>query len=77
MGTQMNVYEAKAQLSQLIERAVHGEDVVIARAGKPAVRLVKWQPAPKRIPGAWRSQVTIADDFDDFTAADDTDWYGA
>ena len=35
-----NIYEAKAQLSKLVERALAGEEVVIARAGKPTVRLV-------------------------------------
>lgn len=37
---QLNVYEAKTNLSELLERAVSGEVVVIARAGKPLVRLV-------------------------------------
>ncbi len=77
MGTeQLNVYEAKAQLSRLIERALNGDDIIIARAGKPAVRLVKWeQPAP-RVFGSLRGQIRIADDFDDFTEQDDRDWYG-
>lgn len=77
MSTQVvNVYEAKAQLSKLIERAEHGEDVVIARAGKPAVRLVKWEPAVHRTPGLWEGRVKFADDFDDFTSLDEQDWYG-
>lgn len=37
---QLNVYEAKTNLSELLERALAGETVVIARAGKPLVRLV-------------------------------------
>ena len=36
---QMNVHEAKSQLSKLIEAALRGEEVIIARDGKPAVRL--------------------------------------
>lgn len=40
MTTQVNVAEAKAKLSDLIERAANGEDIVIARAGKPRARLV-------------------------------------
>jgi prevent-host-death family protein len=36
----VNLYDAKAQLSRLIDRATAGEDIVIARAGKPLVRLV-------------------------------------
>lgn len=38
--TDVGMHEAKTQLSRLVERAVHGEDVVITRRGKPAVRLV-------------------------------------
>lgn len=45
MTTQVNVAEAKAKLSDLIERAANGEDIVIARAGRPQVRLV---PVPER-----------------------------
>lgn len=40
MTTQVNIYEAKAKLSDLVERAANGEDIVIARSGKPRVRLV-------------------------------------
>ena len=38
--TQVNIHEAKTQLSKLVEAALGGEEVIIARAGKPAVRLV-------------------------------------
>ena len=38
---EMNIYEAKTKLSQLIERAMLGEDVIIAKAGKPMVKLVR------------------------------------
>lgn len=44
MGTIVNVHEAKARLSALIAAAEHGEDVSIARAGKPAVKLVPVTP---------------------------------
>ena len=62
---QVNVYEAKTQLSRLVAAAEAGEDVVIARAGVPAVRLVlvtqeEWRP---RL-GAWAGRVVVADDFD-------------
>jgi prevent-host-death family protein len=62
----VNVYEAKTQLSKLIDRAMAGEDVVISRAGKPMVRLV---PVPvrtvRRTPGSARGQIRIAPDFDE------------
>jgi prevent-host-death family protein len=46
---QVNVHEAKTQLSKLIEAALKGEDVVIARDGKPAVRLVAVAPKKFKI----------------------------
>lgn len=62
----INVYEAKTNLSKLIDRALAGEDVVIARAGKPMVRLVPVAaPVVRRTPGAWEGRVWIADDFDE------------
>jgi len=64
--TQVNVYEAKTRLSQLLDQAVAGEDVVIARNGRPVARLVPVTPAPKRRErGAWKGRVWIADDFDE------------
>ena len=45
--TTMNVQDAKARLSDLVARAERGEDVVIARAGRPAVRLVPVAPRPR------------------------------
>lgn len=61
-----NIHEAKSQLSKLIEAALSGEDVVIQKAGKPAVRLVPVAPAgtPRR-PGAWKGKVRMAPDFDE------------
>ena len=40
MATTVNIHEAKTQLSKLIERVEHGEEIIIARAGKPAVRMI-------------------------------------
>jgi prevent-host-death family protein len=48
---QVNLYEAKARLSQLIQAALEGEEVVIARAGKPAVRLTPVDSANHRTTG--------------------------
>lgn len=63
---QVNLYEAKTQLSRLVDRAMAGDDVVIARAGKPMVRLVPvTAPAVRREGGGWRGRVHIADDFDE------------
>lgn len=50
---QVNLYEAKTQLSSLVERAARGKEIVIAKAGKPMARLVPLasEPPPKRIWG--------------------------
>ena len=49
---EVNIHEAKTKLSKLIERAVRGEEVIIAKAGRPVVRLVKINPKAKRIFGS-------------------------
>jgi len=60
-----NIHEAKSRLSQLIEQAERGEEVIIARAGKPVVKLVPYKPDVKdRKGGQWRGKVRIAEDFD-------------
>ncbi|MEA2744731.1 MAG: hypothetical protein QOF90_3689 [Acetobacteraceae bacterium] len=51
MSELVNLYDAKSQLSRLIDRAAAGEDIVIARAGKPIVRLVPVEDALPRQPG--------------------------
>ena len=64
----VNIHEAKTQLSKLIARVEAGEEIVIARAGKPAVRLVKIEESPpplKRELGRWKGKIWIADDFDE------------
>ncbi|MGQ0624971.1 MAG: type II toxin-antitoxin system Phd/YefM family antitoxin [Sporichthyaceae bacterium] len=65
MSTQVNIYEAKTHLSDLVERAAGGEDIVIAKAGTPKVRLVAVQePRRPRSPGGWQGRVVIGADFD-------------
>ena len=48
---QVNIHEAKTKLSELIAAVEAGEEVVIARAGKPIVRLVPIEPVGPRMPG--------------------------
>lgn len=61
----VNIQEAKTHLSRLVEEAAAGEDIVIAKAGKPYVRLVPVNAVDTpRVLGAWRGRVRIADDFD-------------
>jgi len=54
MTVQVNIAEAKAKLSALLDRALAGEEIVIARAGKPLARLVPMETMTRRKPGAWR-----------------------
>ena len=62
----VNVYEAKTHLSRLLEQAAAGEEIVIAKAGKPLARLIAYQEEDRpREPGYWRGRVHIADDFDE------------
>jgi prevent-host-death family protein len=53
----VNLYDAKAQLSRLIDRATAGEEVVIGRAGKPLVRLVPVETMSPRQPGLLKGMV--------------------
>jgi prevent-host-death family protein len=61
----VNMHEAKTTLSRLVERARAGEDIVIAKAGEPLVRLVPVaRRAKPRVSGKWRGKIWLADDFD-------------
>jgi prevent-host-death family protein len=60
-----NIHEAKSQLSKLIECALEGEEVVIAKSGEPIVKIVPIvvDESPRQ-GGQWKGRVRIADDFD-------------
>lgn len=64
---QYNIAEAKAHLSELLKKAMLGEDIVIARDNQPLVRLVPIEPVRvTRTPGSAKGQIlVIAPDFDD------------
>jgi prevent-host-death family protein len=79
---QVNIHEAKTNLSKLLEKVAQGEEVVICKAGKPVATLQKYQEKKQaRVPGMLAGQIWIADDFDDddpelealFDGADDSD----
>lgn len=66
MGKPVNIYEAKTQLSRLVDRAAAGEEIIIARAGRPMARLVPLEPDPPlRVPGRLKGKIWISPDFDD------------
>jgi prevent-host-death family protein len=75
-AVQVNVYEAKSKLSALLVRVEAGDDVVIARHGRPVARLVPVdRDRNERKPGAWKGRVWIADDFDRLDEETVKDWY--
>ena len=64
---QINIHESNMNLSQLVERVIAGEEVVIDKEGEPVAKLVPYNRAKKerRTLGGWEGKVWIADDFDD------------
>ena len=65
MAEIVNMHEAKTSLSRLVERALAGEEIVIARKGEPLVRLVPMPNEPKRrIPGRLKGKVWMSPDFE-------------
>ena len=80
MAIQVNVLEAKTQLSRLLDRALAGEEVIIARAGRPVVRMVPFvvETSLPRVAGALVGKGWIAEDFstplpEDFLLTPDAD----
>ena len=65
MKSIVNIYEAKTQLSALVDQAIRGDDVIIARNGKPQARITSLVPAKgKVIYGLLKGKFTVPDDFD-------------
>jgi prevent-host-death family protein len=74
MRTQVNIHQAKTQLSKLVVRAGHGEEIVIARAGKPVARLVPLEERRERKPGLIKGRLTKAF-FEPLPPAELEAWY--
>jgi prevent-host-death family protein len=66
----VGMHDAKTHLSQLVERALAGEEIVLTRRGEPAVRLVPERAGAgfASLAGVWRGRVRIAEDFDELPA---------
>lgn len=63
--TIFNIHQAKTNFSKLIEAVMQGEEIIIAKAGKPAAKLIPITPSkPKRKPGALKGKIKISEDFD-------------
>jgi len=79
MARPVNVHEAKTHFSKLLGRVMLGEEIVIAKAGKPVARLIPERPAvpAKRVPGIDKGKLKIAGDFDKMSESELDDWYGS
>jgi prevent-host-death family protein len=61
----VNIYDAKTRLSQLVDKAASGEDVVVSRNGKPLVRITRLESPKRRIRfGLLKGKIKVASDFD-------------
>jgi len=63
---QVNIHEAKTNLSKLINKVVNGEEVIIAKGNKPIAKIVQFETGkPKRKLGSAKGQIIVQDDFDE------------
>jgi prevent-host-death family protein len=60
----LNLYDAKTQLSALVDEAAAGAEIIIAKAGRPKAKLVPFRATARRRPGRGKGRVWIAKDFD-------------
>ena len=60
----VNLYDAKTNLSELVERAAEGEEIIIAKNGKPMAKLVAFKDVVKRKPGRLKGKIWLSPDFD-------------
>ena len=60
----LNLDEAKTQLSALVDKAAVGEEIIIAKNGKPMAKLVPFKQRPLRTPGKYKRKIWMSDDFD-------------
>ena len=65
-----NIHQTKTQLSRLIEQVLKGEEIVIAKAGKPVAKLVPYQEEfqPRKPGGRWKGKIWMSKDFDELPA---------
>ncbi len=71
----VNIHEAKTHLSKLVEGALKGEPFVIARAGKPLVKVTMLEQEPPRRLGFLEGQFTVPEDFDTMFADETRDLF--
>jgi prevent-host-death family protein len=59
-----NIHDAKTNLSRLLERVAQGEEIIIAKSGRPVAKLVRMTAEPRR-PGRLKGRIRISPDFDE------------
>ncbi len=66
MTVTVNIHEAKTHLSQLLQKVIDGEEVIIAKSGAPVARLIPYEQKPQpRLPGSAKGKIWIAPDFNE------------
>jgi prevent-host-death family protein len=77
MAATVNIHEAKTHFSKLLARVSAGEEVIIARAGKPVARLSPILAAlsKKRVPGIDKGKIWMAKNFNSMSKRELDDWY--
>jgi prevent-host-death family protein len=65
MPIKINIYEAKTKFSKLIKQAMAGQEIIIAKSGKPVAKLIPFgERATERIPGSAKGKILIGDEFE-------------
>jgi len=77
MATTVNVHEAKTHFSKLLAKVSAGEEIIIAKAGKPVARLGPIEPkaTKQRVPGIDRGKIWMSEDFDVMSERELEEWY--
>ncbi len=77
MAFTVNVHEAKTHFSKLLAQVSAGDEIIIAKAGKPVARLgpIKPKAAKKRVPGIDKGKIWMAEDFDVMSERELEEWY--
>ena len=65
MAVQVNLFDAKLNFFKLINQVIAGEEIIVAKSGKPVAKIVPFEkPTQNRKPGSAKGKLIIADDFD-------------
>jgi prevent-host-death family protein len=77
VATTVNIHEAKTHFSKLLARVSVGEEIIIAKAGKPVARLgpIESKAVKRRVPGIDRGTIWMSEDFDVMPERELDEWY--